>query len=507
MLRPSKFVKYMKRKCLIFPHHLFSLDLVDPPTEVVIFEDPVCYGERTGDVPSMVLEFNRLRLAFMRASVRRYITYLRSKEVSVTLVDVDSLWGLTLKEKQARFKEHVDKHVKVFDPMDKLLEKHYQSIGGEWVDTPMFVLTNRDVKMWVDEKSKAKSSASEFKIQMMPLFNYIKSRIKFLTGVASTDKDNRGMYPKTGGEEIPSPYVKLSEESEKAWKEAWSWVKRHKVFSTYPGGDESIRYPLIHEEAKDWMRKFFTERFGLFGKYEDAVVEGEPWMFHSGLSIPLNCGLLTPLDVLEELKAMRANGAKISNLEGYTRQLFGWREYARVYYQGIPSEKWRKNIFACDKKMDRKAWINGKTGMPAVDDAVKDAWKYGYLHHIRRLMIVSNFATLNEIHPDEVYKWLFEFSLDSNPWTMAFNVYSMGTWSDGGLAMRKPYISSSNYIKRMVRMQAANTAWEKRWDELFNNFIETRGEVLLHTQLAGLVRRRKRQFIEINESSSNDSNQ
>lgn len=502
----------MRKKCLIFPHHLFPIGSGAFPIEVFIFEDPVCYGERKDDVPSMTLEFNRIRLAFMRASVRRYVSYLKENDVKVTLVDVDSLWNISLKERQRKFKELVDKNnVHVFDPMDKLLEKNYQHLGGEWIDTPMFFLTNRDVKMWVEEKSRAKSSssASEFKIQMMPLFNYIKSKIKFLTGVASTDKDNRSMYPKTGGEEVPSPYVKLDVESEQAWKEAWAWVKGHKVFRAYPGGDESIRYPLTHEEARDWMRKFFTERFQLFGKYEDAVVEGEPWMFHSGLSIPLNCGLITPLDVLEELKSMRANGAKMTNLEGYTRQLFGWREYARVYYQIIPAEKWRKNVFACNEKMNRTAWIQGQTGMPSVDDAIRDAWKFGYLHHIRRLMVVSNYATLKEIHPDEIYKWLFEFSLDSNPWTMAFNVYSMGTWSDGGLAMRKPYISSSNYIKRMVLMKPMNksqqvNSWEKEWDKLFDEFVVSRGDILLHTQLAGLVRRKKRAFVEVSSSGGDE---
>ena len=485
-------------KYIIFPHHLFKLDPVDIPHEVIIWEDPICYGDRTGDVPSMILNFNRLRLAYMRASVSRYAQYLKSKGVLVTVVSVDDLWSLPEKQRQTRFCEHLRGGARVMDPMDLLISKRYQKLGGEWIDTPQFVLTNRDVKLWAEEQKKKKTTASEFKIQMTPIFNYVRQKIKFLIGVGSTDTLNRSSYPKSGGEKVPEPYVEISKESEKAWKDAWEWVKQHRVFSKYPGGDESLRYPLTHDEAIQWMRKFFTERFHLFGKYEDAVVEGEPWMFHSGLSIPLNSGLLTPMDVFEELKMAKANGVKITNLEGYTRQLFGWREFARVYYQIIQSDKWRRNVFKCEKRMDRKAWVTGSTGVPPVDDAIKDAWKYGYLHHIRRLMIVSNFCTISEIHPDDVYQWLFEMSLDSNPWTMAFNVYSMGTWSDGGLAMRKPYISSSNYIQRMVNMSSGDKKWHAQWDKLFDNFVVDHAEVLLHTQLAGIVRR-KRKLADVDE--------
>jgi deoxyribodipyrimidine photolyase-related protein len=477
---------------VIFPHHLFSIQRDTAPARVTIWEDPACYGHREGDVPSMILEFNRLRLVYMRASVRRYVSYLRSMGVAVDLVEVDSLWGETLAKRQTLFKDILKgKDVKVYDPMDHLIEKAYRHLGGDWVDTPMFVLSNRDVKLWLDEKSKG--NKSNFRIQMTPVFNYVKTKIKFLIGVASTDKDNRSPYPKKGGEEIPSPYVDLSKESEAEWKSAWTWVKAHKVFKNYPGSGEKVRYPLTHDEAMQWMRKFFTERFKSFGRYEDAVVPGEPWLFHSGLSIPLNSGLLTPMDVLEELKAMKANNARITNLEGFTRQLFGWREYARVYYQCVAPERWRKNVFNCRKKMDRKAWINGTTGIPAVDDAIDDAWKHGYLHHIRRLMIVGNWCTINEIDPDEVYKWLFEFSLDSNPWTMAFNVFAMGTWSDGGIAMRKPYISSSNYIQRMVNPGIDDDpSWASKWDKVFDDFVVSRGEILLHTQLAGIVRRKRK---------------
>jgi deoxyribodipyrimidine photolyase-related protein len=481
-------------KQIIFPHHLFNLAGRDLPSEIVIWEDPILYGDRIGDVPSVCLEFNRLRLVYMRASVRCYATYLKSLGVKVTIVDIDRLWPESVAARQTLFKEHAkDSNVQVFDPMDKLVEQRYKHLGGTWIDTPMFILSNRDVKLWVVEKTRDKKATTEFKIQMTPIFNYVRSKIKFLTGVASTDKDNRGSYPKSGGEHIPSPYVKLTSESDSAWKSAWDWVKAHKVFKAYPGGDEKIRYPLTHSEAMEWMRKFFTERFSLFGKYEDAVVPGEPWMFHSGLSIPLNSGLLTPTDVLDELKSMKANNARMTNLEGFTRQLFGWREFARVYYQAISPARWRRNVFKCTKKMDRKVWTKGGTGIPSVDDAITDAWKYGYLHHIRRLMIVGNWCTISEIDPDEVYKWLFEFSLDSNAWTMAFNVYAMGTWSDGGIAMRKPYISSSNYIKRMVNAGIDDDkGWEAKWDKKFDDFVVSRGDVLLHTQLAGIVRRKRK---------------
>ena len=139
----------------------------------------------------------------------------------------------------------------------------------------------------------------------------------------------------------------------------------------------------------------------------------------------------------------------------------------------------KSNIFQNKKKLNRK-WYNGTLGILPVDDTIKSAFKYGYLHHILRLMVMSNFMNLCEIHPDEVYKWFMEFSVDSYDWVMIQNVYSMGMWSDGGLTMRKPYISTDNYILNMSNYPKKND-WGEIWKSLYYNFLEKHQKILLKT--------------------------
>jgi deoxyribodipyrimidine photolyase-related protein len=134
-------------------------------------------------------------------------------------------------------------------------------------------------------------------------------------------------------------------------------------------------------------------------------------------------------------------------------------------------------------------WYNTNgVGVSIIDSAIRDAWQYGYLHHIRRLMVVANFMTLSGIHPHQVFAWMYEFSLDSWDWVMVFNVYSMGTWSDGGHAMRKPYVSGSNYLRKMAHMKDKEEL--QMWDEMFEAFVKKHAHILLHTQLANIVRRK-----------------
>jgi deoxyribodipyrimidine photolyase-related protein len=127
-------------------------------------------------------------------------------------------------------------------------------------------------------------------------------------------------------------------------------------------------------------------------------------------------------------------------------------------------------------------WYTASTKVPIVDATIREAFYYGYIHHIKRLMVMSNFMTLCEVHPDQIFAWMYEFSLDSWDWVMVFNVYSMGTWSDGGHAMRKPYISSAAYIQRMA--DVSKGPWVDTWNKKFHAFLEKHKRVLWHTQYA-----------------------
>ena len=138
----------------------------------------------------------------------------------------------------------------------------------------------------------------------------------------------------------------------------------------------------------------------------------------------------------------------LNSLEGFVRQIIGWREFIRGIYHCKGEEEIKSNFWNHNRKLT-KDWYEGTTGIKPLDDTIKDCLKYGYTHHIPRLMIVANIMNLSRIHPDEIYKWFMEMFVDSSDWVMVPNVYGMGTFADGGLFATKPYSCGSNYIIKM----------------------------------------------------------
>jgi len=235
-----------------------------------------------------------------------------------------------------------------------------------------------------------------------------------------------------------------------------------------PSSKSDYVFPLTHTEANKWFEEFLSKRFENFGKYEDAIVQESPFLFHSGISVFLNNGLLLPSNVVKRtLEYSKIKGIDLQNVEGFLRQIIGWREYCRLYYVSVPPEVYRPSQITGKTVNLPDFWYSQKpnSGIPIIDRTITKAWSYAYLHHIERLMVIANYMTLNNYHPDLLYKWMYEFSMDSWDWVMVFNCYSMGSYSDRGLATWKPYNSSSKYIKRMAREPSGS--WEKVWDELY----------------------------------------
>jgi len=278
---------------------------------------------------------------------------------------------------------------------------------------------------------------------------------------------------------------------------------------------ESIHFPITHDTAEKWVHNFCKTRFALFGKYEDSI-DSVPrnFLFHSCITPMLNIGLITPQQVLDIITTYYKANTKeigIANYEGFIRQLIGWREYQRYIYQYAGDKMRAGNHFNNSKRL-AACWYKATTGLKPVDDAVRMALDDGYIHHILRLMVVGNFMNLVGIHPDDVYKWFMEFSLDSYDWVMVGNVYSMALWADGGLTMRKPYISGDGYIMKMgnysnsrgvgasnrktkkqndtqeLAEQDASRRWNEEWNAVFHHFIDRNATKLARTYYAGLVR-------------------
>jgi len=187
------------------------------------------------------------------------------------------------------------------------------------------------------------------------------------------------------------------------------------------------------------------------------------------LSMSLNMGLLTPTSVVKQsLTYAEKNNIPINSLEGFIRQVIGWREFIRGVYRNYSEKMIERNFWNHSRKLSDN-WYDATTGIAPLDDAILASEKFGYTHHINRLMVISSIMNMSRIHPDEIFRWFMEMFVDSADWVMVPNVYGMGTFSDGGIFATKPYICGSSYIMRMSNFKKGD--WCEIVDGLYWKFI------------------------------------
>ena len=240
-----------------------------------------------------------------------------------------------------------------------------------------------------------------------------------------------------------------------------------KLFPKHPGDVDNFWLPTTFLDSIKWLDHFIQKKFNLFGDYEDAVDVNNNFLFHSALSPLINLGLITPEIIIERIKKVESK-IKINSYEGYVRQIIGWREFIRGIYQNYDKELENNNFFK-HKNSLTKSWYDGTTGLDPLDHSISNAVKYGYSHHIERLMIISNIMNLCEIEPRQVYNWFMEIYADSSDWVMSPNVYGMGLFSDGGIFSTKPYICGSSYFMKMFNFKKG--PWNEIMDGLYWRFI------------------------------------
>lgn len=287
-------------------------------------------------------------------------------------------------------------------------------------------------------------------------------------GKWSFDTENRKKLPKNYI--APSlPLISFTEEE----REVFTLVETQ--FSNHPGNTKEFWLPTTRIGAKQWLDNFLKERLESFGPYEDAFSVEYPFVQHSILTPFLNTGLLTPEEVIHStLEYAKKKNTPLESLEGFIRQVIGWREFIRGIYQNFEKEQSESNYFSHHRKLT-KHWYDGTTGIPPLDHVIQKCQKYGYAHHIERLMVVGSLMLLLEIAPKEAYRWFMEMFIDSSDWVMGPNVYGMGIYSDGGIFATKPYFCGSNYYQKMGKFPKGE--WEEAVDGLYWSFIEKHKEV------------------------------
>lgn len=286
---------------------------------------------------------------------------------------------------------------------------------------------------------------------------------KPLGGKYSFDQENRKKLPKSITIP-PLPSVGAGPHHERVTH----LVK--KVFNNHPGTLDAHWLPTTRKEALGALKEFIHQRLFHFGPYEDALDQEHPFLFHSVLSPLINMGLLTPGEVVQEaLKYGQKENIPLNSLEGFVRQIIGWREFVRGIYEKFSHVEESSNFFNHQRTFER-SWYEGATGIAPLDQAIEKAWRFGYCHHIERLMVISNIMLLSEIHPTEVHRWFMEMFVDSADWVMGPNVYGMGQFSDGGLFTTKPYVCGSNYLLKMSNYK--KDSWCDVLDGLYWHFID-----------------------------------
>ena len=215
------------------------------------------------------------------------------------------------------------------------------------------------------------------------------------------------------------------------------------------GQTQGFNLAVSRQQAIELAQQFILDRLNSFGPFEDAIKTGEPFLFHSVLSIYLNNGLLLPQEICEmSIDAYNEGKAALNSVEGLIRQIIGWREYVRVYYEAMMPDVRQSNHFGFTHNLPQMYW-DGDTDLKCLQDAIGNAIDYAYTHHIQRLMVLSNFSNLTFSNPIQLNQWFWVAYADAYEWVVLPNVLGMSTFADGGVLASKPYVSGGNYINKM----------------------------------------------------------
>lgn len=461
---------------LVFPHQLFAdSPLLEQDHPFYLVEAFLFFKQ---------YPFHQQKLAFHRASMKCYERYLQDKKREVHYVEA--------MEKRADVRQLIKQlgqqgitEIHCIDPTDDWLNKRIrrysaaQDIKVTFYDSPLFLNTTAELESFFKPTKKKFFQTSFYTAQRKQRKILVDDEDKPIGGKWSFDAENRKKYPK---KKTPPPMAGIAPND--YHQEAKAYVQKN--FASNPGKlDHYPIYPTDFEETQKWLELFLEQRFHDFGTYEDAIVAEHSFLNHSVLTPMLNVGLLLPQQILDRaLSFAENNNIPINSTEGFIRQIIGWREFIRGVYLCKGVEERTKNFWGFKRKIP-KSWYDGTTGIYPIDVTIKKILQTGYCHHIERLMVLGNFMVLCEFDPDEVYRWFMELFIDAYDWVMVPNVYGMSQFADGGLMSTKPYISGSNYLKKMSNYPKGD--WQETWDALFWRFMHVHRDFFLKNPRLGML--------------------
>ncbi len=372
---------------------------------------------------------------------------------------------------------------RVYENLDSLKNSNLEI---QWIEDDRFMCSRNEFADWVKEKKQPR---------MENFYRYMRQKHNILMRGKQPegkkwnfDKDNR-KTPKNG--EIPSKPRKFKPDA--ITNEILSLVEKN--FSDHFGDLEPFEIAVTRKQALIALNHFINERLVNFGDYQDAMLENEPFMYHSLLSFYLNIGLLVPNEIIVKAQQAYENGhVAINAAEGFIRQILGWREYIRgIYWHKMPNYS-NSNFFNAKKQLPEFFW-NGDTKLNCLSQCINETKNNAYAHHIQRLMVLGNFCLLTGIQPKQVNEWYLIVYADAFEWVELPNVVGMILFADGGYLASKPYASGGAYINKMsnycktCHYKVSEKTGEKAcpFNYLYWNFLDKHREKLSSNQRLTMV--------------------
>ncbi len=364
---------------------------------------------------------HKKKLVLVFSAMRHFAKELQEKGVSVTYSKINKSQDNFTKELSSQCKKIQPKRIVITHP-------------GEY-------RVLQEIKKWEKVLKIPVSIVESFYQMMRKKYQIlIDNNGKPKGGKWNYDIKNRKSLPKNHPD-VPKP---LQHKPDDITKQVIAEVK--KKFPKHFGDLEPFWFAVTHEQAKKSLNDFIKNRLSMFGPYEDAMAQEESFLYHSVLSMYLNIGLLEPKQIIN--KVLEKDGIKVESVEGFVRQILGWREYIRgIYWYTMPKYS-KTNYFDAKNKLPKFYWT-GNTEMNCIKNCIEQTIKESYAHHIQRLMITGNFALIAGIKPEEVCEWYLSVYADAYEWVELPNTHGMTLYADGGVLGSKPYAASGNYINKM----------------------------------------------------------
>ncbi len=421
----------MKNIFIILPHQLFyENSFLDDIDEIYLIEDPQYFQKN----------FHIQKLYLHITSMKNYYDHIVNKYPNKKIFYIEF--------HKCNYNDYKNDeiNIKMFHPIDIKSVNNWKSKNITFLESPYFLTSENDLLLYKNSvKNKNYNHLHFYKWQRLRLNILIDENKKPEFGKWSFDTQNRNPYPKNYIENMIKPY------SSKYYNYAKEYILKY--FSNAFGKLNDIHYPTTYFQAKNHLRQFINLSLSNFGNTQDAISNKVIYGNHSNISSSLNIGLLTPSYVIEQVLIFYNNHQNkksiINSIEGFIRQIIGWREYMRFIYTFYRNDIIDVSYLNLQNRVPL-SWYRGTTELSILNECINKLQNYAYLHHIERLMVMNNLAILYEISYKDIYNWFMNCFIDSYDWVMVPNVLmNYNSLSNNVKFMKKMYIVSDNYLKKM----------------------------------------------------------